>query len=204
MANPDRPQGFKPSKTLSGAPVTGLIRKIAVAARTEGDTHGDIYIGQPISVSNTGVVTGALSAGLDAIGVVVGVGVDNIEHGETGMWKADDLEARYLPDATAGYVWYVPINDVLFEIQTGADLDLSPGMGCDYGLTTTDFVATNENHGNTTTGHSIMEISSANATGGSLRVVEDVTSPDNDTSLTNARHLVAFTNGRFGQLVTLS
>jgi len=198
MANTDRANGFTPSKTLSGAPVTGLIKKISVAARSAGDTSGDIYIGQPIAVDDSGVVTGAVSAGVDVLGVVVGVGTDNIEHGDTGMFTADSLEQRYLPDASAGVVWYAPAEDVLFEVQTGADLDLTVGMGADFGLTTTDFVGSETGHGSQTTGRSFMELSSANTTAGDVRVVENVTTPDNDVSLTNARHLVKFLSTRFG------
>jgi hypothetical protein len=197
MANVDRPTGFKASKTLSGAPVASVLRKVTVAARSAGDTSGDIYRGQPIAVSDTGVVTGAASASADIIGVVAGVGVDNIEHGDTGMFEADNLEKRYLADAEAGVVWYYPADDVLFEVQTGADLDLSPGMGADFGLGTTDFLGTETGHGSQTTGQSLMELSSANATGGDVRVVEDVTTPDNDTSLANARHLVKFLGLRY-------
>jgi len=71
-------------------------------------------------------------------------------------------------------------------------------MGADFGLTTTDFAGTETGHGSQTTGRSLMELSSANATAGDVRVVEDVTTPDNDTSLTNARHLVRFRLTRFG------
>lgn len=197
MANTDRPNGFKASKTLSGAPVASMLRKVTVAARSAGDTSGDIYRGQPIAVSDTGVVTGAASASVDILGVVAGVGFDNIEHGETGMFEADNLEKRYLADAEAGVVWYYPAEDVLFEVQTGADLDLSPGMGADFGLTVTDFVGTETGHGSVVTGQSLMELSSANVTGGDVRVVEDVTTPDNDTSIANARHLVKFLNTRY-------
>jgi len=197
MANTDRANGFTPSKTLSGAPVTGLIRKITVAARSAGDNSGDIYIGGVISVSDTGVVVNAVTTSADILGVVVGVGTDNIEHGETGMFTADSLEQRYLPDASAGVVWYVPATDVLFEVQTGADLDLAPGMGADFGLTTTDYASGTTGHGSQTTSRSLLELSSANATAGDVRVVEDVTTPDNDTSLANARHLVKFMGTRF-------
>ena len=197
MANTDRPNGFKASKTLSGAPVASMLRKVTVAARSAGNASGNIYRGQPIAVSDTGVVTGAASASVDILGVVAGVGFDNIEHGETGMFEADNLEKRYLADAEAGVVWYYPAEDVLFEVQTGADLDLSPGMGADFGLTITDFVGTETGHGNVVTGQSLMELSSANVTGGDVRVVEDVTTPDNDTSITNARHLVKFLKTRY-------
>ncbi len=90
MANPDKPRGFKFAQTLDGSAAVGMARKLTVAARADsgGDPdHGDIYIGDPVKVSIAGVVTVANSG--DVIyGVVMGVGIDNIDHGPTGMYIA--------------------------------------------------------------------------------------------------------------------
>ena len=185
MANTDRPNGFRASKTLNGAPVSGMLRKLTVAARADsGGTpdHGDIYIGDPVKMTAAGVVTVA-DSGQTIYGVVAGVGIDNVEHGETGMFKADDLETRYLPDTTAGFVWVYPKENVLFEIQSDSDLDLTVGALADI----TNTAATG--HGVILTGVSNCELTTfAN---GDVTVVELQTAPDNDTTLANARYLVS-------------
>ena len=183
MANTDRPNGFKASKTLNGSPVSAMLRKLTVAARADATgNHGDIYIGDPVKMSVAGVVTVANSGDI-IYGVCAGVGIDNIEHGDTGMFKADDLETRYLPDTTAGFVWVYPKENVLFEIQSASDLDLTVGATADTN------VAAATAHGTQGTGVSSCELTtSANA---DVTVVELQTAPDNDTTLANARYLVS-------------
>lgn len=189
MANVSRANGFTPVKTLSGAPWTGMIRYVdSPAADRSSDTtnnHGDIYIGDPINIATTGVVTPANSNELIS-GVVVGIGPTSggVTHGRNGMWKASDLTRKHLPYDEAGRIYYVPVNDVLFEVETGSDLDLSPGELADISI------VANAAHGSRTTG-----LSSANlvvASDNDVRVIENVTRPDNDISLTAARHLVMF------------
>ena len=182
MANTDRPNGFKASKTLNGAPVSGMLRKLTVAARVDATgNHGDIYIGDPVKVSSAGVVTVANSG--DVIyGVCAGVGISNVEMGLTGMFKADDLETRYLPELTAGFIWVYPKENTLFEIQSASDLDLTVGASADITVT----AATS--HGSQTTSQSSCELTTdANS---DVTVVELQTAPDNDTTLANARYLV--------------
>lgn len=182
MANTDRPNGFKASKTLDGAPVSHMLRKYTVAARADAtNDHGDIYIGDPIKVSAAGVVTVA-DSGETIFGVCVGVGIDNIDHGEVGMYKADDLETRFLANLVAGFIWVAPKQNILFEIQSAADLDLTVNAQAD--VTTT--AATQ--HGSQVTGVSSAEL--AAAANNDVTVVELVTTPDNDNTLANARYLV--------------
>ncbi len=182
MANVDRPNGFRASKTLNGSPMSGMLRKLTVAARSDStNNHGDIYIGDVVKMTLAGVVTVA-DSGEIIYGVVAGVGVDNIEHGDTGMFKADDLETRYLPDATAGFVWVYPKENMLFEIQTSADLDLTVGELSDHNTT----AATK--HGEQGPGVSNVELE--DGSNNDVTVVELVTRPDNDNTLTNARVLV--------------
>ena len=160
-----------------------MIRKLTVAARADStNDHGDIYIGDPVKMSSAGVVTVANSG--DVIyGVCAGMGIDNVDHGETGMYKADDLETRYLPDATAGFVWVYPKENMLFEIQSASDLDLTVGAQADIN------VAAATKHGEQLTGVSNCELTTdANA---DVTVVELQTAPDNDTTLANARYLVS-------------
>lgn len=182
MANPDKPRGFKFAQTMNGSAAVGMLRKLTVAARADatGD-HGDIYIGDPVKVSVAGVVTVADSG--DVIyGVVAGVGEDNIDHGPTGMYKADDLEQRYLPNLSAGVVWVIPKENAVFEIQSDSDLDLTINAEADI----TNAAATN--HGDQVTSQSNCEITTnVNA---DVTVITIVDTPDNDATLANTRYLV--------------
>jgi hypothetical protein len=182
MANIDRPNGLKVRKTINGSPVSAMMRKLSVAARSDAtNNHGDIYIGDPIAVSVGGVVTVA-NSGDTIYGVVAGVGIDNVDHGNGGMYKADDLETRYIPHDAAGYVWVHPKENNLFEVQSASDLDLTVGAPADI----TNAAATA--HGSRTTGVSSCELTTnANS---DITVVEIVTTPDNDSTLANTRYLV--------------
>lgn len=191
MANPDRPNGFRPVKSLIGAPINMMLRKYEAADRSADTTnnHGDIYVGDPVSLSSGKVVPA--NSGGTILGVCVGVGVDGSDHGDVGMFDPSNLEKRYLGLAESGYVWVCPAEGVLFEVQTAADLDLVPGSAADISTDAT------EAHGSRTTGLSSCElVSSVNA---DVHVVEDVAAPDNDTTLVNARHLVRFALTAFEQ-----
>ena len=184
MANPDKARGFKFAQTLDGSAAVGMARALTVAARADSGgspDHGDIYIGDPVKVSAAGVVAVANSGDI-IYGVVAGVGIDNIDHGPTGMFKADDLETRYLPDTTAGVAWVIPKENAVFEIQSASDLDLTIGATADIN------VAAATGHGDQTTGQSNCELTtSANA---DVTVVTLVDRPDNDETLANASYLV--------------
>ena len=80
----------------------------------------------------------------------------------------------------------MPAEGNIFEIQTAADLDLVAGSAADINL------IANTTHGDRTSGNSIVElVADSNH---DITVIEDVTTPDNDTTLVNARHLVKFTD----------
>ena len=184
MANVDRPNGFRPSKTLSGAPISGMLRWYQAGDRSADTTnnHGDIYIGDPVKLVS-GLVLPA-NSGDTILGVAVGIGVDNVDHGDVGAFDAANLEKRYLGLAESGYVLVAPADDMLFEVQTNADLDLVPGSNADISTDAT------EAHGSQTTGMSTAElVTNVNS---DCEVVEQVTTPDNDVTLANARHLVQF------------
>ena len=185
MANPDRPNGFRPVKSLTGTPINMMLRKYTAADRSADTTnnHGDIYVGDPIALAS-GLAQPA-NSGDTVAGVCVGIGVDNVDHGDVGMFDASNLEKRYLGLAESGYVWVCPAEGVVFEVQTNADVDIPIGGAADF---TTD---ANEAHGSQTTGLSSAEIFDP-AVNSDVRVVEDVASADNDTSLANGRHLVVF------------
>jgi hypothetical protein len=185
MANVDRPRGFRPAKSLIGAPWNSLVREYPAADRSADTTlnHGDIYIGDPVKLV-AGEVLPANSADA-AMGVVVGIGVSGgTTFGPTGYFNPNDLGQRYLAAADSGIVAVVPAEHVIFGIQTASDLDLVPGDVADHNLTA------NLAHGDQTTGNSNVElVASVNA---NVTVVETPDSPENDATLANATHFVRF------------
>lgn len=191
MANIDRPNGFRFAKSLTGAPVSALARRYQAADRSADTTnnHGDIYLGDVVKL--TGGLVDVANSGDTVLGVVVGIGTDSTEHGQVNAFNADNLEVRYLAADEAGYVWVIPAEQALFEVQTSADLDLGIGSQADF--TTTAATA----HGSRTTSRSNVEL--ATAANNDVKVVEHVTTPNNDVTLTNARHLVRFSSTEFAQ-----
>lgn len=188
MANVDRANGFRPSKSLVGAPWTALVRSYpAIAGRSATNNSGDIYIGD-IVVLNAGNVEPQVTSGGAVLGVVVAVGKDNSDtalntDNATRYYDPDNLGKRYLAHDEAGYVGVVPAEACLFEVQSG--ITLVQGATADIAIVTTAA------RGNRTTGNSIQELTTS--TNGDVAVVEMVTTPDNDPSSADARYIVKFT-----------
>lgn len=187
MANVDRPNGFRFAKSLTGQAPNAMIRFYEAADRSADTTgnHGDIYIGDPVKLVSGKVLPA--NSGDTILGVAVGFGKSGaIEHGETGYFNADDLSQRYasLADATGVVVAVMPAEGNLFEVQTSTGLNLVQGSNSDITL------AAATAHGSRTTGNSTVELVSG--LNNDVRVVENVTTPDNDITLINARHLVMF------------
>lgn len=185
MANVNRPDGFRPVKTLNGTPWTAMMRMYnADAARSATNGFGSIFIGDVVTLEADGNVAPAASNGT-VLGVVVGVGSDASTFGDAGYFNPDNLTKRYLAYNEAGVVAVIPANGVLFEAQTTAALTLATGAAADF--TATAGVA----HGSTTTGNSSTELKTS--VNGDVTVVEQVTRPDNDKTLANGRYIVQFT-----------
>ena len=178
MANVDRPNGFRPVKTMSGAPLTSMIRTCGVA------DGADIFVGDAINIE-TGLAAVGATGDEDFAGVAVGFGKFTAD-GLTplGPYNPDSLTTRYYDDTASTHTewvcYYVPCNDVIFEAQTAADLDLKVGDACDYAAGT----------GNTTTGISGAEI--ATSSNNDLIVVELPTIVGNDPATIWARVYVKF------------
>jgi hypothetical protein len=188
MANISRPMGFRPAKSLLGAPWTGLIRFYNAANRAADTTnnHGDIYIGDPVKLV-AGAVLPANSNDI-VLGVCVATGVTTNSFGQTGYFNPNNLGQRYLGAADVGVVGVVPAEGVLFEIESASDLDLVQGSVADFNLVAA--VA----HGSRLTGYSnVRLVTSVNS---DVQVVENVTSPNNDFAPANdttaAKYLVMF------------
>lgn len=178
MANTDRPNGFRPVKTLSGRPVNGTIRHIGVA---DGE---DIFIGDILNLE-TGLADPAATGDAALLGVAVGFGKVDADGIPLGPFNPDDLGKRYYDDSASTHtewvVYYVPVEDVIFEAQTATALTLAIGATCDL----------LDAAGSVTTGRSAQEITtSSNA---DFTVVEIPHYPDNDNTLVNGRYWVMAT-----------
>lgn len=178
MANVDRPNGFKPVKTFSGAPVTGMIRSIGV---TDG---ADMFLGDALNLAS-GLAAVAASNDTGLLGVAVGFGKVDASGVPLGPFNPDNPTIRFYDDSASTHtewvVYYVPFDDVIFEAQTATALTKVVGD-------TVDLLAT---AGNTTTGISAQEITtSSNA---DFTVVEVPKMPDNDHTAVWGRYWVMAT-----------
>lgn len=180
MANPDRPNGFKFVTTLSGSPTVGMMRSVGV---TDG---ADMFRGDLISLdTNLGKV--AVTNDADFLGVAMGFGKVGDMSGEfSGAFNPDNLTTLYYDDSASTHtewrVWYVPVDDAIFEVQTDTDLDFAVGDPVDLLATTA---------GSTVTGTSGHQIGANTNT--DMRIVEIPTYPDNDSTLANTRYFVHIT-----------
>lgn len=177
MANADRPNGFRFVKTLSGAPVSAVVRAIGVA---DGE---DIFVGDSLNLES-GLADPADSNDSALLGVAVGFAKKDSMSQEAvgGNFVADNLTKRFYDDSenthTDWIVWYVPFNDAIFEVQTDTALTKVPGETVDLQPTA----------GSETTGISAHEITtSSNA---DFVVVEVPKYADNDATTIWGRYWV--------------
>lgn len=177
MANLDRPNGFTPVKTLSGAPFTSMIRAIGVA------DSADIFVGDAISLSS-GLAAPAATNDASILGVAVGFGkfVNGVP---SGPFNPDNLGKKFYDDSESTHTewccFYVPADDVIFEAQTATALTLVVGSTCDLLATA----------GSTITGISANELTTnSNA---DFTVVEVPTLPNNVSTEIWGRYYVMVT-----------
>lgn len=194
MANPDRPNGLTPVGVIGGSPWNARVRRIAAADRSSDTTnnHGDIYIGDPIALSSGKAVPADSAATI--LGVCVGVGKSNASvNPASSPFNPADLTQRYAPltDATGWDIFYVPADNVVFEVQSASDLDLAVGSAADINL-----VAATA-HGSRTTGMSNVELTTDSDS--DVKVVGIPDYPDNDSTLANTRYHVIFPLTAFEQ-----
>ncbi len=177
MANSDRPNGFVPVKTLSGGPWTGLIRTIGVA-----DLE-DIFVGDMINLES-GLADPMATNDADILGAVVGFGkLDPMTGRVNGAFgDPSNLDTIYYDDSAStntDYVaFYVPADDVLFEVQTATALTLAVGATCDL----------SDAAGDTKVGISRQEITTS--TNADFMVVEVPDIIGNDNTLVWGRYWV--------------
>lgn len=177
MANADRPNGFRPVKTLNGMPMWSMVRAIGVA---DGE---DIFVGDALNLES-GLADPMDTNDSALLGVAVGFGKKDTMSQEAigGNFNPGDLSVRFYDDSanthTDWIVYYVPFKDMMFEVQTDTALTKVPGDTVD--LTSTA--------GSEVTGISAHEITtSSNA---DFVVVEVPKYPDNDATAAFGRYWV--------------
>ena len=186
MANLDRPNGFKPIKTFSGAPWTAMVRTVGVA------DGADIFVGDALKLSSG--LAAASTAHADVIvGVAVGFGKLGVDGTPLGMFNPENLNTpQYYDDSASTHTewvcYYVPVNDVLFEAQFDGT-PTTPVIGQGYGLIYTT--------GSTTTGQSAQEIDGDDTTDVDVQIVDFVRTPGNDWTAAYGRVLVKFDDFAF-------
>ena len=180
MANVDRPNGFRPVKHLSGAPISGMIRTIGV---TDG---ADLFIGDALNLASN-LAARAATNDAEILGVAVGFGKVDADGIPLGAYNPDSLETKYYDDSASTHtewvVYYVPAEDMLFEIQTDVADTLLIGETIDFQTTA----------GSTVTGLSDMEINGGTATNADLTVIEWPQTVGNDRNAAYGRYWVMFT-----------
>jgi len=147
MANQDRPNGFRLVKTISGAPLSSVVRAIGVA------DGADIFVGDPLNLESGLAAPGATD---DAAFLGVAVGFGKFVNGiPSGPFNPDNLSKRFYDDSESTHtewcVFYVPAEDGIFEAQTATALTKVVGDTVDLLYTA----------GSTTTGTSACEITTS-------------------------------------------
>lgn len=189
MANADTPFGFKPVRTVSGAPYNGAFNTYSTAT---GDNTA-IFIGDPVTLSGTSqTIDGVVYSDVDqaatgdiVVGVVVGV----------KPVTADSL--KYRAAATQRILYVADDPHLLYEIQ-----EVSGGTALtanDAGLNANFVVGS----GSTTTGYSGVELNnSGEATTASLdvQIVGPVNRGDNAIG-EHCKWLVRMNRNRFANQV---
>lgn len=186
MANIDRPNGFTPVKTLSGAPWTAMIRTVGIADGT------DIFVGDAITLSS-GLAAASTAADDNIIGVAVGFGKKDAASGyHCGAFDPANLNVNYYDDSastnTDYFCFYVPVDDCIFEAQFDGT-PTTPTVGQGYGLIYTT--------GSTTTGRSKQEIDGDDVTDIDVKIVEIPQIPGNDHTAAFGRVYVWFDDYEF-------
>jgi hypothetical protein len=190
MANKDRPAGLKPVKHLNGSPWNGKTTMYYKAA----GLNEAIFIGSPVKSAGSADATGKYPtvqlAGQDAArGVVVGIG-------NTPYLAADltDLDLTNSPVSTAHYLMVADDPDLIFECQEDSSTAFTAdSIGCNADLTTES--------GNTSTGHSTVEIDCATETTTStlqVKILRLVDRPDNELG-NYAKFEIMFNQHELGQ-----
>jgi len=183
MANADRPSGLIPVAHLDGSPFNGKVRPFLF------DQSNAVYIGDPVKLGGTAGAAGVFVNGINCEGMPnadraaagdtllgVVIGFSPLQSSVETLYKAADATKRI------GYVVSAP--DVIFEVQedsVGNDIAVTQ-VGNNFDMIT--WAA-----GSNTTGQSIVELDSSDATGtatAQFRLLRLVNRPDNALG-TNAK-----------------
>lgn len=195
MANKDRPNGFTPTSTMSGSPWQGSIRAYL------GEGNGsDIFPGDAVIMTATGLIDVATATSTEILGVCVGFqaqqagqtnGVSDNFMGNTSF----NLDRQYFDASVDGDSWILVATglDVLYEVQTSGIITYTDVSN------NADLVAT---AGDTTRSLSQQELNSTTSTTtAQWRIVAPVNRVDNDVTTANSRWVVRLNENHYSKLV---
>lgn len=204
MANVDNPRGFKPVKTLSGAPLAGKIKSFPVSS-----SYASVLAVGDAVLLNAGNVQRAVTSG-DVLGVIayIGSGTTNTTFGEAESFDPTDLtDPAILPAETGGVVGVILANDVVFEVQTD-DSSTAPVVGAGVDLVTTAAVEGTNTRSRMEVDHDGSPASNSGAGDALIFEVPEFNSENlkassptnkNDGTSANAAVHIVFTNTKFAQ-----
>ncbi len=186
MSNSDNAKGFIPRKYLDGSPYNGHVFKCYVPS-TDGTA---IYRGGPVELAGSADSRGiptvkAAASGDKVVGVMVGIA------------EATRDDKTYREASTATYILCSPVDNLLYECQED-----SVGGALDADNVGQNIPHTSES-GNTTYGHSTIELDSSNvATTSTLacQIIALADRTDNEIG-TNAKWLVRFNDVQFSNQI---
>jgi hypothetical protein len=133
MANVSRPNGFRPVKSKSGAPYTGMANLYFIPS-TDGTA---VYIGDVVKLAGSADTAGTAptvqlaSAGDGVVGVVVGFLPNLADVSVVGTARAA---------STARYVWVADDPNLVFEAETsnGTPAAVDIGLNINHAVGTPD------------------------------------------------------------------
>lgn len=114
MSNPNQAFGLRAIGTLSGAPVSGKLRKMHVASN-----YGTaVFPGDPVIITGTSFADGQGSGDyLPEVNVATAAGTNYISGVVDSVVPTTEADPLYIPASTGGYVLVNDDSSSLFEIQ---------------------------------------------------------------------------------------
>lgn len=194
MANVDKPRGFEPVRTLSGAPVSGKMEQFPISS----GYATIIGVGDAVQLSAAGNVERA-TTNATFLGVVMGIGnTSGITFGNAETFDPDRLgTASQISQASTAQVATVCLaNDVVFAVQTddsstalvvGEDLDLPVAVA----LTAASLGSNQEIDTEASTNDDVKVVA--------IPTYNSASGGTNDASAANAEAHVIFNSITFGQ-----
>lgn len=122
MSNPNQAFGLRPIGSLGGSPVSGKVRKVAVASN-----YGTaLFPGDPLIITGNAQADGQGSGDiLENVQIATAAGTNYISGVFVSVVPTTEADNTYIPASTGGYILMDDSSDTLFEIQCSTTLATS-------------------------------------------------------------------------------